>query len=253
MCRHGVILKVLATNICGSDQHMVRGRTTAPEGLVLGHEITGEVIERGPDVEFIEVGDVVSVPFNIACGRCRNCKERQTGICLNVNPARPGGGLRLRRHGRLGRRPGRVRHGAVRGLQPAALPRPGRGAREAPRPDHAVGHLPDRLPRRGDRGRRRRLHGVRRGSRAGRSRGRGLGPVARSRPSSSSATSTPNGSPRPAASAARPSTSPGAPWRTRSPRSWASPRWTRRSTRSASRPAPTARTPRRHRRPSSTR
>nr|WSZ94744.1 formaldehyde dehydrogenase, glutathione-independent [Streptomyces sp. NBC_00857] len=89
-CRHGVILKVLATNICGSDQHMVRGRTTAPEGLVLGHEITGEVVERGPDVEFIEVGDVVSVPFNIACGRCRNCKERRTGICLNVNPARPG-------------------------------------------------------------------------------------------------------------------------------------------------------------------
>ncbi|MER8000458.1 formaldehyde dehydrogenase, glutathione-independent [Streptomyces sp. NPDC095613] len=90
VCRHGVILKILATNICGSDQHMVRGRTTAPEGLVLGHEITGEVIERGPDVEFIEVGDIVSVPFNIACGRCRNCKERKTGICLNVNPARPG-------------------------------------------------------------------------------------------------------------------------------------------------------------------
>ena len=43
--RHGVILKMLATNICGSDQHMVRGRTTAPEGLVLGHEITGEVVE----------------------------------------------------------------------------------------------------------------------------------------------------------------------------------------------------------------
>ncbi|MGW7516261.1 formaldehyde dehydrogenase, glutathione-independent [Streptomyces sp. NPDC054796] len=89
-CRHGVILKVLATNICGSDQHMVRGRTTAPENLVLGHEITGEVIERGPDVEFTEVGDIVSVPFNIACGRCRNCKERKTGICLHVNPARPG-------------------------------------------------------------------------------------------------------------------------------------------------------------------
>ncbi|WP_037568870.1 formaldehyde dehydrogenase, glutathione-independent [Phaeacidiphilus oryzae] len=87
---HGVILKVLASNICGSDQHMVRGRTTAPEGLVLGHEITGEVLERGPDVEFVKVGDIVSVPFNIACGRCRNCKEGQTGICLNVNPARPG-------------------------------------------------------------------------------------------------------------------------------------------------------------------
>jgi glutathione-independent formaldehyde dehydrogenase len=89
-CPHGVILKVVSTNICGSDQHMVRGRTTAPEGLVLGHEITGEVIEAGPDVEFIRVGDLCSVPFNIACGRCRNCKERKTGICLNVNPERPG-------------------------------------------------------------------------------------------------------------------------------------------------------------------
>ncbi len=89
-CDHGVILKVVSTNICGSDQHMVRGRTTAPPGLVLGHEITGEVIEAGRDVEFIRVGDLVSVPFNIACGRCRNCKEGKTGICLNVNPSRPG-------------------------------------------------------------------------------------------------------------------------------------------------------------------
>ncbi|MSV30398.1 MAG: formaldehyde dehydrogenase, glutathione-independent [Bryobacterales bacterium] len=89
-CDHGVILKIVSTNICGSDQHMVRGRTTAPHGLVLGHEITGEVIEAGRDVEFIRTGDIVSVPFNIACGRCRNCKEGKTGICMSVNPSRPG-------------------------------------------------------------------------------------------------------------------------------------------------------------------
>lgn len=89
-CNHGVILRVLTTNICGSDQHMVRGRTTAEKGLVLGHEITGQIIECGGDVEFLKLGDVVSVPFNIACGRCRTCKEGKTGICLNVNPARPG-------------------------------------------------------------------------------------------------------------------------------------------------------------------
>ena len=88
-CEHGVILKIVLDS-CGSDQHMVRGRTTAPRGLVLGHEITGEVIEAGRDVECIRVGDLCSVPFNIACGRCRNCKERATGICLNVNPSRPG-------------------------------------------------------------------------------------------------------------------------------------------------------------------
>src|SRR3974390_2026828 len=87
---HGVILKIVTTNICGSDQHMVRGGTTAPAGLVLGHEITGEVIELGRDVLFIRKGDLVSVPFNIACGRCRNCKEGKTGICLNVNKSRPG-------------------------------------------------------------------------------------------------------------------------------------------------------------------
>src|SRR6202034_1124044 len=69
---HGVILKVVATNICGSDQHMVRGRTTAPKGIVLGHEILGEVIEKGKDVLFINVGDLVSV-------------------CLNVNKQQPGG------------------------------------------------------------------------------------------------------------------------------------------------------------------
>ncbi|WFO46384.1 formaldehyde dehydrogenase, glutathione-independent [Bacillus pumilus] len=89
-CEHGVILKVVTTNICGSDQHMVRGRTTAPAGLVLGHEITGEVVEVGRDVEFIQKGDLVSVPFNIACGRCVMCKEQKTHVCLNVNPDRPG-------------------------------------------------------------------------------------------------------------------------------------------------------------------
>src|ERR1051326_819283 len=88
---HGVILRVVSTNICGSDQHMVRGRTTAPKGLVLGHEITGEIIEKGKDVEYLEVGDLVTVPFNVACGRCRNCREQQTGVCLNVNSDRAGG------------------------------------------------------------------------------------------------------------------------------------------------------------------
>ncbi len=88
---HGVILKVFSTNICGSDQHMVRGRTSAPAGMVLGHEITGEIIERGADVEYLSVGDFVSVPFNVACGRCRTCREGHTDVCLNVNEKQAGG------------------------------------------------------------------------------------------------------------------------------------------------------------------
>lgn len=56
----------------------------------VGHEITGEVIETGSDVEFIKTGDLCSVPFNIACGRCAACKRGDTGVCLETNPARPG-------------------------------------------------------------------------------------------------------------------------------------------------------------------
>src|SRR5207245_5680747 len=71
---HGVIIKPITTNICGSDQHMVRGRTTAPPGLVLGHEITGEVIEAGRDVEFIKVGDLVSRSEERRVGK--ECRSR---------------------------------------------------------------------------------------------------------------------------------------------------------------------------------
>jgi threonine dehydrogenase-like Zn-dependent dehydrogenase len=90
-CNHGVIVKLVSTNICGSDLHMYRGRTSAPKGTVFGHENTGEVIEIGSDVECVKVGDIVSIPFNIARGRCRNCKARFTNLCINTSPAGIGG------------------------------------------------------------------------------------------------------------------------------------------------------------------
>lgn len=83
---HGAILKIVATNICGSDLHIFRGSFPVPQGMVMGHEMTGEVIEVGTDVEFLKEGDLVSVPFNVACGRCRNCKARRTDVCETVNP-----------------------------------------------------------------------------------------------------------------------------------------------------------------------
>src|ERR1700728_2361776 len=90
-CDHGVILKVVSTNICGSDQHMVRGRTTAPTGIVLGREITCEGVESGADVEFLRKGVRVPFPFSVACGRCRTCREQEAGVCFTVNPGRAGG------------------------------------------------------------------------------------------------------------------------------------------------------------------
>ena len=85
---------------------MVRGRTTAPEGLVLGHEITGEVVEIGPDVEFIKVGDLV---LGAVQHRLRPLPQLQGGQDRHLPERQPGPaglGVRLRRHGRLGRRPG---------------------------------------------------------------------------------------------------------------------------------------------------
>jgi len=90
-CPHGAIIRCIASNICGSDLHMYRGKSGISSGFVFGHEMTGEVVEVGRDVEFIKVGDIVSVPFNVACGRCMNCKAERTDICMNVNPEHPGG------------------------------------------------------------------------------------------------------------------------------------------------------------------
>ncbi len=89
-CQHGVILKVVSTNICGSDQHMVRGRTTAPEGLVLGHEITGEVIEVGRDVEFISVGDLSRFPSTlpvVAASTAKNGRPASVSTSIRPGPA----------------------------------------------------------------------------------------------------------------------------------------------------------------------
>ncbi|NUV62626.1 glutathione-independent formaldehyde dehydrogenase [Streptomyces sp. CAI-85] len=88
---HGVVLRIVATNICGSDLHIYRGSFPVPEGMVMGHEMTGEVIEVGPDVEFLGEGDLVSVSFNVACGRCRNCRARRTDVCETTNTAVPCG------------------------------------------------------------------------------------------------------------------------------------------------------------------
>ena len=80
------VIKLTTSNICGSDLHMYEGRTAVEEGKVLGHENMGIVEEVGPGVQFVKVGDRVSVPFNIACGTCRNCQTGWTSFCTRTNP-----------------------------------------------------------------------------------------------------------------------------------------------------------------------
>jgi hypothetical protein len=134
---HGVILKVVATAICGSDLHskadenncsryhgraptmsstsylfalcvaasllVYRGVVPGVEnGMVFGHEITGQIVEMGSAVERFQLEDFVSVPFHISDGKCDNCKAKKTNVCINpkVNPLGIGGayGYAVRRN-----------------------------------------------------------------------------------------------------------------------------------------------------------
>lgn len=86
-----VVLRITTTAICGSDLHMYEGRTGAEAGIVFGHENMGVVEEVGPGVASLKKGDRVSIPFNVACGFCKNCLAGKTGFCLTVNPGFGGG------------------------------------------------------------------------------------------------------------------------------------------------------------------
>jgi glutathione-independent formaldehyde dehydrogenase len=80
------IIRITTANICGSDLHPYEGRAPLDAGMVLGHENMGIVEEVGSGVNRVRPGDRVSVPFNIACGSCRNCNAGWTSACLRANP-----------------------------------------------------------------------------------------------------------------------------------------------------------------------
>jgi threonine dehydrogenase-like Zn-dependent dehydrogenase len=85
--RRDAIVRVTSTAICGSDLHLFNGFIpTLESGDVLGHEFMGEVMEVGPDVKNLRAGDRVVVPFPIACGNCRSCREQNFSLCENSNP-----------------------------------------------------------------------------------------------------------------------------------------------------------------------
>ena len=81
------IVKVTSTAICGSDIHLYNGLMPGMEaGDILGHEFMGEVVEVGPEVKQLNVGDRVVVPFCIACGSCFFCRHELWSACDNSNP-----------------------------------------------------------------------------------------------------------------------------------------------------------------------
>ncbi len=86
-----VIVKITSSCICGSDLHMYEGRTAAQPGIVFGHENLGIIQETGPAVRTLKQGDRVVMPFNVACGFCKNCQRGFTGFCNTVNPGFAGG------------------------------------------------------------------------------------------------------------------------------------------------------------------
>src|ERR1035437_4978520 len=81
-----VLVRITATNICGSDLHMYEGRTDFEVGRTFGHENMGEVIEVGNGVDKVKIGDRVVLPFNISCGFCKNCERGLTNYCLTTQP-----------------------------------------------------------------------------------------------------------------------------------------------------------------------
>ena len=85
------LIRVTSTCICGSDLHMYEGRTGAEPGIIFGHENQGIVEEVGPGVTKLKQGDRINLPFNVACGFCKNCENNKTGFCLTVNTDFAGG------------------------------------------------------------------------------------------------------------------------------------------------------------------
>ncbi len=87
-----VVIEVKACGVCGSDMHFYEtdeegyilypGLTKFP--TILGHEFSGRVVEVGPEVETLRIGDMVTVEEMIWCGRCIPCRNGYPNHCTNL-------------------------------------------------------------------------------------------------------------------------------------------------------------------------
>lgn len=87
---HEVLLKVLAAGLCQTDIHIRHdslGRM--PQGITLGHEIAGEVVEVGRDCTGLDIGDKVVVHPCWSCGRCNACISGRENACQSAGGRTP--------------------------------------------------------------------------------------------------------------------------------------------------------------------
>ena len=78
------ILKVTMAGLCGSDLHLFHGREVGvDQGTVMGHEVVGEVVAVGSDVNKLKVGDIAFAPFTTSCGNCFYCQAGLTARCVH--------------------------------------------------------------------------------------------------------------------------------------------------------------------------
>ncbi len=78
---HEVLVKLTASGLCHSDEHLVTGDIPMPFPVVGGHEGAGIVAEVGPNVEEVKEGDSVVLSFLPACGRCSYCARGMHNLC----------------------------------------------------------------------------------------------------------------------------------------------------------------------------
>ncbi|KAF4457263.1 hypothetical protein FALBO_15247 [Fusarium albosuccineum] len=77
-----IIIKVHAAGLCGSELHIYRGHQPSDTGFIMGHEFTGTVVQIGPAVKTIKVGDKVVAPFTASCGNCFYCHNGYSARCV---------------------------------------------------------------------------------------------------------------------------------------------------------------------------
>jgi threonine 3-dehydrogenase len=82
-----VIVRVAATSLCGTDYHIYRwdewaqGRIHPPR--IIGHEMCGEVVDLGPGVSSVTIGDYVAAESHLTCGVCFQCRTGNAHVCKN--------------------------------------------------------------------------------------------------------------------------------------------------------------------------